>query len=326
MVAASQGPHPAVLSVRTQVEVAAVSSVGLVRARNEDAYLVTDLNTGEVATSTPPDSTLHLPQVELGQRGLLLVVADGTGGTGGGDVASRLVCDLCAESADSLPAAGSVRADVEAALTSMLVRANAEVRAQADRGVGADGMGSTAVVVYLRDRFAHHANVGDSRLYVMRQDRLVQKTRDQIAPTPTGSERRADDLLQAIGWEELVEPVCGIGELRSGDILMLCTDGVTNELADAAIRDQLADPQRSLLDMAAGLVQAGVACGGRDNLTVVLVRVLQSVERPPGPLRTTIGVSAPRSTPWPATGGRNTEWSQWMSPISAMVSRLFRSD
>lgn len=325
MVAASQGPQPAAPSVRTQVEVAAVSSVGLVRARNEDAYLVTDLNSGEVATSTPPDCMLHLPRVDLGRCGLLLVVADGTGGTGGGDVASRLVCDLCAESAESLPAAGSVRADIEAALTSMLVRANSEIRAQADRGVGADGMGSTAVVLYLRDRFAHHANVGDSRLYVMRQDRLIQKTRDQIAPTPTGSERRADDLLQAIGWEELVEPVCGIGELRSGDLLMLCTDGVTNELADAAIRDLLIHPQRSLLDVAAGLVQAAVACGGRDNLTVVVVRVLEIVEPAPGPVRTTIGVAAPRPTPWPATGGRTTEWSNRMSPIAAMVSRLFRS-
>lgn len=256
----------------TAYEVAALSWVGAVRQHNEDAFLVAHPRTGEVIHSVRPECRFHANPVSGDAAGMVVAIADGTGGTGGGDLASRIVCETVAAALPQLVAGSTARGDIEARLEQVVKSANAAVRSSADAGVGVEGMGSTLVLAWFRDRFVHFVTVGDSRLYLMRNQRLALRTLDQIVPTPSGQERRADDLLQAVGWAEEVEPVCGIAELRTMDLVMLCTDGVTNELDDGALQEILNAPSPALVDTAAAILAAAVQRGGRDNLSVLLVR------------------------------------------------------
>lgn len=287
-----------VVQTTVMAEVAALTNVGLLRPDNEDCCLVLDVTTGQNFLPSHPNDTVGMARFAVGPLGLLLVVADGVGGNRGGADASRIVCETLRDSAlRRLPTVGDDRGSIEAALAAMLTEANREVRAQADRGVGGDDMASTAVVLYLRGAFVHLANVGDSRIYLARRGRIVQRTIDQIVPTPAGTERRNDDLLQAVGWEPVVEPAFGIGQVHSRDVYLLCSDGVSNELSDVAMQEIIAANRHSSRGCAEVLVHRALQMGGRDNMTCIALTVaMESAGEAPA---TMLDVQDGRSEPAP---------------------------
>jgi serine/threonine protein phosphatase PrpC len=245
------------------------TDVGLVRDKNEDAFVISDL-TGESAAA------MNRPAgFAIREHGVLLAVSDGMGGHDAGEVASALVVEslLCAMQAPAEPVLDDVRFETA------VKRANRQVW-EAAQVPGRKDMGATLTAVFLHGATAYIAEVGDSRAYLLRGDRLVQVTHDQsyvqmlvdagaLSPEDAASAPYKNVILQAMGLEPDVQVALGKLELRQGDCFVLCSDGLTNELTTSEILDAILSAPR--LDAACdGLIELAKRHGGNDNITVVL--------------------------------------------------------
>jgi protein phosphatase len=227
---------------------AARTDVGLVRSRNEDAYLAEP------------------------RRGLW-AVADGMGGHAFGDFASRAVVDALA----SLPAPATLADFIECA-RARLVEVNDRLREEA-RARQVPVIGSTVVVLLACGLDAACLWAGDSRVYLFRQGRLQQLTRDhnQIeALRARGADLAAavaspNMITRAVGAAEAIEFDVATLSARDGDIFLLCSDGLSTPVGEEAIAAALAPGDCE--GAAQELVTQALANGGRDNITVVVLRV-----------------------------------------------------
>lgn len=223
---------------------AARTDIGRVRSRNEDAYLAQP------------------------QRGLW-AVADGMGGHAFGDLASRAVV----EALDSVATPENMQQFVDA-IRDRLDQVNQDLRADA-RTRRVPVMGSTVVALLACGSEAACLWAGDSRAYLFRDGRLQQLTRDHSL----AEERRsrgagasaANMITRAVGAADTVEPELATLAARDGDMFLLCSDGLSNMVDAQAITDALApgDCARAAQE----LIALALANGGRDNITVVAVRV-----------------------------------------------------
>jgi serine/threonine protein phosphatase PrpC len=236
---------------------------GLVRRSNQDRFLVDN-------------------------RHRLWVVADGMGGQPGGDVASRLVVDTLADFAPtlSLSPATSDATEKERAifrLTAMVDHAHAAILARADHEPPLQGMGTTLVAAHL---LAHSTprlvvvNVGDSRAYLIRDETIIQLTRDhtlveerlrdgRITQDEAAQHPDRHVLTRAMGLGPTIVGDIFAYDLIEGDLLLLCTDGLTKMLTDHRIL-QTALPHRYSPPLCtAALITAALEEGGIDNVTVV---------------------------------------------------------
>jgi protein phosphatase len=226
---------------------AAHTDVGLVRSRNEDAFLA-----------------------EPG----LWAVADGMGGHAFGDVASRAVVDALAS-----VGAPDDMARFAAAASDRIAWANQELRGEAiARGVSV--MGSTVVAMLACGREVVCLWAGDSRIYLYRNARLQQLTRDHsqaeefkslgisgaVVPAPA----MANMITRAVGAADALELEQAALEAADGDMFLLCSDGLSNAVDEPAIVAALAPGDCA--HAAHALVDMALANGGRDNITVVVVR------------------------------------------------------
>jgi protein phosphatase len=257
---------------RLEITIGAASDVGQVREHNEDHFLVGDLDTGKV--------------VEVGEtwfaetdRGPLLVVCDGMGGVVGGEVAS----DLAAKAIwrEMKGTSGTNDPEVFARLLRRATRvANHDVHAMSKREPGLRGMGTTVSAAGIAGDRLVVATVGDSRVYVLRAGEIVQVTRDQSLSSallaaghdPEQAERAGSAILQALGVGDDVEPSLSICELRRGDRVLLCSDGLHGLVGDPAIRLLLNEPH-SIAEAVSLLVTAARAAGGSDNITAIVADV-----------------------------------------------------
>jgi PPM family protein phosphatase len=180
-------------------------------------------------------------------------------------VASRLAVESITDSLTSLNGE-----DPGSSLVRSLEHANDVVLDDSAAHEERAGMGTTAVVAYLPDSGdeAWVAHVGDSRAYVLRGGQLVQVTEDHT----TGGMFGRGQITQAIGNYDGVEPDVVSVELEHGDRLLLCTDGLTDMLTDAEIA-ALAGPDRTPQAACDALVEATLARGAMDNVTVVIAAV-----------------------------------------------------
>jgi len=236
---AATAPIPWSPSLEATAESASATHVGRVRARNEDALLVT-------------------PR--------LLAVADGMGGANAGDAASRVTIE-------TLRAVAAV-ADPGAALSGAVTAANGAVHKLGAASPELEGMGTTVTAAALGEGTLTVAHVGDSRLYRLRHDLLERLTRDHTLAeaVPGVAESYSHVLLRAVGPRATVEADVESHPVEPGDRYLICSDGLTNHVADAEIAGALA-AARPLAEIAAGLVDVALARGGSDNVTVVLFGV-----------------------------------------------------
>jgi protein phosphatase len=238
--------------------VGARTHVGRVRRLNEDVYLL---------------------QAKQG----LFVVCDGIGGGPSGELASRVAGDtIIARLAPGKGVAGSVSAgQLQGGYlprTSMLADAvrcsNKRVYNRARKNRRHAGMGTTVVSAWIAENVASIAHVGDSRAYLWYGGRLVALTCDHSLASANANEQE-DALVRALGREPNVDVDLTEVPVRSGDYLVLCSDGLTRMVSEsvmARVIRELRDPQRicdRLVDIANGN-------GGVDNITVVVVQVLGS--------------------------------------------------
>ncbi len=212
-------------------------------------------------------------------------LADGMGGHAAGEVASQMAVDRITE---EYLAAGSDALSAEALENALLLatqKANAAIFARSEKELDKAGMGTTLTTLALvpRERAYRVAHVGDSRAYRLRDDTLVQLTTDhtwvqqqvqlgRLTPRIARHHPFANIVTRALGIKEEVEADLVRGELRPGDVFLLCSDGLTGMLTDGDIGEILASaatPQ----DGVAALVDAANAAGGLDNITAIVVAI-----------------------------------------------------
>ena len=251
------------------------TDVGLLREHNEDDFLAADL-TRRVRTLLP-DVQEHV----LGPGGSLFVVCDGMGGAAAGEVASRTAVDTIYERlTQGDPPAGWD--ELVGRLDLAIIEAGHRIYQMARVDQERRGMGTTCTAAALIDGRLFVHQVGDSRCYVLRQGALLQVTRDQSLLTQLieAGQVRSEDaanfehsniILQALGTTEMVNTDVTFLDLRRGDTMLLCSDGLSGMVDDPAIRTILAENPEPLAACRA-LTEAANRGGGEDNITVVVAR------------------------------------------------------
>jgi serine/threonine protein phosphatase PrpC len=253
------------------VSIAGRTDVGLVREHNEDNFVVADLSTG---TREPT------AQRRLTPSGLLFGVCDGMGGAAAGEVASQMAVDTVLEVLRA-----SVPTPDRDNLARALVRAIEDAGARIFESARADrsrrGMGTTATIAALMDRTLFVGQVGDSRAYILRRQELKQITKDQSlvnqlieAGQLTEDEAEAFEhsniILQALGTTAQVSVDLTFLELRRGDRLLMCSDGLSGLLHSDVIREVMLDYE-GLDACGERLIELAKQAGGHDNITTILV-------------------------------------------------------
>lgn len=255
-----------------KVLVCAKTDVGRARETNEDACSITELASGMAIDAQDADR-----MIDVGGKGVLLALSDGMGGHQAGEVASALVLESLG---NELTQEG--KGPIHRQLEDAVHRANRRVH-EAAKTADRHGMGATLTAVMIRGTEAYIAEVGDSRGYLLRNSRLRQITRDQSMVqllVDQGVMSREDArkapgknvILQAVGLAPDVRVAIGKLELRRGDRLMLCSDGVSNQITDDEIRQIMTDcgPREACETMIALANERG----GEDNETVIVADVL----------------------------------------------------
>lgn len=240
---------------------AATSETGLVRKNNQDAFTVAE---------------------EIG----LMVVADGMGGHRAGEVASKVAVDTVRKVLIEENWSGeSDEMQTLLKLGAAIEKANKAIRMTAERQPDMQGMGTTIVAVLFMLNRVFVAHVGDSRLYRMREGQIEQITRDhslvqqlldagtfQTAEQAEAAGIGNNVLTRGLGIEDQVEVDVADEPLEQGDLFLLCSDGLTNMVADHDIK-RIINHYHADLDAAAERLMLGaLSAGGLDNITLVLAR------------------------------------------------------
>ncbi|MEO8698498.1 MAG: protein phosphatase 2C domain-containing protein [Kofleriaceae bacterium] len=246
------------------------TDVGMRRSSNEDAFLLIDLDapTSRIACTGEP--------IDVGARRMLLAVSDGMGGAAAGEVASSLALATLAR-ALQVPSDQPLDRQLEAAVQA----ANSSVLEAAVQR-GQHGMGATLTAIVIANNTAWIAEVGDSRAYLLRGGSLRQLTRDQsyvqmlvdigaIDEEAARQSTRRNVILQAVGTQPRLQVALGRLDLRRGDRLLLCSDGLSNEIEDAELATLLSSQTPAVACEHA--VARANEHGGKDNVTVIVAVV-----------------------------------------------------
>ncbi len=242
------------------------TDVGKVRALNED--------------------TLHVPTDMP-----LVVVADGMGGHAAGDVASRLAVDTilayfdetAGEPVPTWPLRLPQLQVERDRMATAIKLANVQIHEAGKKEDGKKGMGTTVDAMYFAQGRYYIGHVGDSRVYRLRGDRLTLLTEDhsllndyrrmkEMTPEEVRAFPHKNVVVRALGLAESVYVDVYVDQFEEGDLFLLCSDGLSDMVEDATIRDVLVG-ERNLDKAAARLVEAANDAGGKDNITAALARV-----------------------------------------------------
>lgn len=222
---------------------------------------------------------VYTSEKPVGQLPNLFIVADGMGGHNAGDYASKLavttMVEKIIESQESEPAG---------ILGQAIDRANAAVWESAAANPELEGMGTTVVAAACYGDTLHVANVGDSRLYVIDGHEIRQITKDHswveemVRRGGIGREEARNHpdkniITRAVGTEDTVKADFFSVQLKEGDLILMCTDGLTNMLEDEEIR-MILNGARDIVEKAEELVRRANENGGRDNISVILIEPL----------------------------------------------------
>jgi protein phosphatase len=206
----------------------------------------------------------------------LFVVADGMGGHNAGEVASGLAVKSIGEFlSDGTPPSLNV-------MDEALRLANDHILAEAGDKPDYTGMGTTVVAVFVREREAVYAHAGDSRVYLLHKGHLTQLTRDDswvaAAMNGIGDDAREMEqhpmrhvLTKVVGLRPELQPSVAECSFVSGDVLLLCSDGLHGSLNDEKLT-RLLDSRKPVAQVAESVVREALAHGATDNVTAIVVR------------------------------------------------------
>lgn len=230
--------------------------VGRVRSRNEDVYTVR-------------------PDLDV------IAVADGMGGTPAGHIAARVCVDEVSAFFEIVCETRSVEPDD---MARAIIIANEVVHARGHAQDELEGMGTTIVAAAVHDMHAIFGHVGDSRGYLLRKRELTQVTKDhslvqqwvdegELTEEEARTSMRRNIVTRSIGIEEAVEPDVTVQELRKGDLLMLCSDGISDYIEPEEIEEILVAHSHNMTICINVLFDTATKGGSTDNMSTVLLQV-----------------------------------------------------
>lgn len=242
------------------MKISAKTDTGKVRSSNQDSYSVFDLADGSV----------------------MAVVCDGMGGAKGGNIASEAAVRIISEKIKSGFHEGMNENSMRLLLSSAIESANGSIYSMSCDNKELSGMGTTVVCAIIKNDTAFIANAGDSRLYIADDSKISQITTDhsivqmmvdngEITPEEAKDHPKKNVITRALGVDNSLRIDYAREEVKEGDTVLLCTDGLTNFVDDASILNvcntcdayQIADE----------LIELANENGGGDNVTVVSVSV-----------------------------------------------------
>jgi protein phosphatase len=264
------------MNLEQALQIVSESDVGMVRSQNEDSVAID------------------------GPKGLV-VLADGMGGHNAGEVASGIATAvIVTEMQKALDQNGHFKSahrtgksEAQKLLRNQIAKANTAIYQTSQSQPHFAGMCTTLVVALFHDNTMTVAHIGDSRLYRMRSEELKQITKDHslrqeqidsglITPEQARESAHKNIVLRALGIDAAVEPEVHDYATRPGDIYLLCSDGLSNMVSDEDIGLALRSLRTNLKLCAQELVQMTNDNGGRDNVSVILVKVLRDYAAPRG--------------------------------------------
>ncbi len=216
----------------------------------------------------------------------LLLLADGMGGHKAGDYASRYTIDTMKKEVNVSPETNPVHIFAEA-----IEYANTHLYEKSISNINFQGMGTTLVAATCIDDKLNVANIGDSRLYLIRQNKMVQVTKDHsyvaeliqkggIDKETAKNHPKKNYITRAVGAFEKANADYFYVETKVGDIILICSDGLTNMLSDEEILTTIY--QENDLELSCSkLVQAANDKGGLDNISVILARTVEAGKENP---------------------------------------------
>lgn len=245
------------------IEAFSITDVGKKRAVNQDCVYVTTKPIG------------NLPN--------LLLLADGMGGHKAGDYASRYTIETVKQEVNVSPETNPVQI-----ISGAIAYANDHLYEKSQKDINFQGMGTTLVAATCMGLTLNVANIGDSRLYLIRQNKMVQVTKDHsyvnelirrggIDRATAKFHPKKNYITRAVGAYEKANVDFFYVEMKPGDIILLCSDGLTNMLSDEEILSIIYEGN-DLEATCKKLVQAANRNGGLDNISVILARPTGSEE------------------------------------------------
>jgi len=262
-----------------RVTVFGKTDVGRTREHNEDTFIVANLTAKE--SSLQPQVREH----ELGPKGTLLMVADGMGGAAAGEVASEMAAKTVYEHLASTWSNDSENTPQQFAyrLKEAVEEANTRIHNYAKEHPEMRGMGTTTTAVGVLADGLFLTQVGDSRAYLVRNGEGIQLTKDQslmqrlvdageITEEEAEKSERRNIILQALGPDPKVRVDLTNQQLRRGDAIVICSDGLSGQVTREEIAELVGSKERDLGDICTELIDLANERGGPDNITVVIAR------------------------------------------------------
>ena len=228
----------------------AATNIGLIRQTNEDSYICINPKT--------------------------YAVADGMGGHAAGEIASKLLVNTI-EKFFSEKHLVKIDQDV---LAEIILQANEHILEKAEKHTEYAGMGTTASLLHIEADTCFWAHIGDSRIYLLRNNQLSQITQDHslvwdlvLNGTLTQEEAlvhpQRNMLTRAVGIDTNVKVDKGSFDLEKNDKFLLCTDGLTNMVSEAEVKKII--KSETIDDKAAALIDQAIRAGGVDNITAIIL-------------------------------------------------------
>lgn len=273
------------------VETHATSHVGRVRKGNEDNYLLLHISRSKAWTSAQDDGefVIESQTFDIDDNGIVLAVSDGMGGAMAGEVASKMavecVCEkILSEDIDSTLTPEAYDHHLIGKLYDATLYANHLVHQQGRSDPQYQGMGATFTGMGITPKGIDLVQVGDSRAYLVRNGKIYQVTKDQslvqqlidaqqISAEEAETHTLKNVILQALGAQSEIFPVSARLTPNQGDVVMLCSDGLSNKVSPAGIQRIILENIDSLEMACAELVKVANENGGEDNITVVLAKL-----------------------------------------------------
>ena len=264
------------------------TDVGRTREHNEDAFVVADLSTNNATLR--PEVRTHT----AGGHGSLFMVADGMGGAAAGEIASEMAVKIVLDELQRnwLTTPSTTEEQFVRALKNATKSANEQIHTFAGSHPEFRGMGTTATIAGLLGDTLYLAQVGDSRAYLVRDGVVRQITKDQslmqklieageLTEEEAEQSERRNIILQALGPEQTIKIDLTHQQLRRGDTLVLCSDGLSGQVSKDDI-GRIVSSEPDLTVACKLLIDRANENGGPDNITVILARFDGEGLLPPG--------------------------------------------
>lgn len=273
------------------VETHATSHIGRVRKGNEDNYLLLHISDVKawMSSQDPDEFIVESQKFEIDDNGVVLAVSDGMGGALAGEVASKMAVETVSqkfldEDPDKTIAPEHFNDSLISKLYDATVYANYLIHHQGRTDPQYQGMGATFTGAGITPEAVDLIQVGDSRAYLLRSKQIYQITKDQslvqqlidagqIQPEEAETHTLKNVILQALGAQNEIYPVPARLIPQREDILLLCSDGLSNKIGGSDMQRIILENFDQLQIAAAELVKLANERGGEDNITLILVKL-----------------------------------------------------